>query len=312
MRAFVQRAEQVAPLDGPVLVRAEPGTALEPIGHLLHAGSPRRDGPLVVADALSLAEGRAMAALFGTTEGEPHPGWLKLAQGGTLLLLDVPALPLPVQSALEEAIASRSFRPVSGERGGSAQVLDVRVVMTARVELAQLVATGSFDAELAKRVEPLTLVVPSLAARREDLRSLVLVAIDRGCRALGKATVGIEEDALKALLDHPFSEGTRELESIVERAVGRARGVRITLADLELAAPTSTSAGTAPAEGDAWVGSYTELETRILEKALERAHGNKSEAARALGLKRTTFLDKLRRAGLERPTSPPPAPDPEA
>jgi len=311
MREFVRRAEQLAPLDGPVLVRAEAGTALEPIGHLLHAGSPRRDGPLVVADALGVPEGRAMEALFGTNETEPHPGWLKLAQGGTLLLLDVPALPLPVQAALEEAVASRSYRPVSTQGGAAAQPLDARVVMTSRVDLEELVHAGGFDAELARRLAPLTLVVPSLAARREDLRSLVLVAIDRGCRALGRPLVGIEEDAFKALLDHPFSEGTRELEGLVERAVGRARGPRIALADLELAPSSTSSAGTIPSEGDAWVGSYTELETRILEKALERANGNKSEAARALGLKRTTFLDKLRRAGLERPTTPPP-PDPEA
>jgi DNA-binding NtrC family response regulator len=311
MRELVRRAEQMAPLDGPVLVRAEAGTALEPIGHLLHAGSARQDGPLVVADALGVPEGRAMEALFGTSETEPHPGWLKLAQGGTLLLLDVPALPLPVQVALEEAIASRSYRPASSQGGAAAQPLDARVVLTSRVDLDELVQAGGFDAELARRVAPLTLVVPSLAARREDLRSLVLVAIDRGCRALGRPLVGIEEDALKALLEHPFSEGTRELEGLVERAVGRARGPRISLLDLDLAPSTASSAGTIPSEGDAWVGSYTELETRILEKALERAQGNKSEAARALGLKRTTFLDKLRRAGLERPTTPPPA-DPEA
>jgi DNA-binding NtrC family response regulator len=311
MRELVRRAEQLAPLDGPVLVRAEAGTALEPIGHLLHVGSARQDGPLVVADALSVPEGRAMQALFGTSEPDPQPGWLKLAQGGTLLLFDVPALPLVAQAALEEAIASRSYRPVSPLGAAAAQPLDARVVMTSRVELDELVHAGGFDAELARRLAPLTLVVPSLAARREDLRSLVLVAIDRGCRALGRPLVGIEEDALKALLEHPFSEGTRELEGLVERAVGRARGPRISLLDLELAPPTASSAGAIQSEDDAWFGSYTELETRILEKALERAQGNKSEAARALGLKRTTFLDKLRRAGLERPTTPPAA-DPDA
>lgn len=302
MRAFVQRAESVASLDAPVLLRAEPGTALEPIGQLLHAGSARRDGPLVVADALTIQPERAMAALFGTEASETeaaHPGWLRLAQGGTLLLLDAPALPIAAQTALEDAIASRSLRA----GGVSAVPLDVRVVLTSRVDLAPLVASSAFDAELHKRVEPLTLVVPSLSARREDLRSLVLLAIDRGCRALGKPTVGIEEDAMLALLSHPFSVGTRELEDVVERAVARASGTRISVADLALREAPSTD------EEDGWVGSYTELETRILEKALERANGNKSEAARALGLKRTTFLDKLRRAGLERPTQPPPAPD---
>lgn len=311
MRAFVERAEEVAALDAPVLLRAEPGTALEPIGQLLHAGSARRDGPLVVADALSIQPDRALASMFGgepesaEIEGRPsrleaHPGWLRLAQGGTLLLLDVPALPVAVQSALEESIASRSLRGP----GGSSAPMDVRVVMTSRVPLAPLLAAGSFDPELARRVEPLTLEVPSLQGRHEDLRSLVLLAIDRGCRALGKPAVGIEASALKALLEHPWTAGTRELEDVVERAVARASGDRITVADLALSAPTTPTEG--DVETDGWVGSYTQLETRILEKALERANGNKSEAARALGLKRTTFLDKLRRAGLERATQPPP------
>jgi two-component system response regulator HydG len=316
MRTFVERAEAVASLDAPVLLRAEAGTALEPVGQLLHAGSARREGPLVVADALTIQPERAMAALFGDAEtrgslpqGEGrdslsrtqgHPGWLRLSQGGTLLLIDLPALPLPVQAALEEAIGSRQLP--------GNEPLDVRLVMTSRVDLAPLVQSGAVDGELAKRVESLTLEVPSLSQRREDLRSLVLLAIDRGCRALGKPMVGIEEDAMRALLAFPWTVGTRELDDVVERAVGRASGARITETDLALR-ETSIEPG---AGSDDWVGSYSQLETRILEKALERASGNKSEAARALGLKRTTFLDKLRRAGLERGTQPPPAPDADA
>jgi len=317
MRSFVERAEAVASLDAPVLLRAEAGTALEPVAQLLHAGSARREGPLVVADALTIQPERAMAALFGDAEArssltapaegreslsrmQVHPGWLRLAQGGTLLLIDLPALPLAVQAALEEAIGSRSLP--------GNEPLDVRVVMTSRVDLGPLVQSGAVDGELAKRVESLTLEVPSLSQRREDLRSLVLLAIDRGCRALGKSMVGIEEDAMRALLAFPWTVGTRELDDVVERAVGRTSGPRITQDDLAL-----REAPSEPGESsDDWVGSYSQLETRILEKALERAGGNKSEAARALGLKRTTFLDKLRRAGLERATQPPPAPDPEA
>ncbi len=309
MRSFVERAESVAALDAPVLLRAEAGTALEPVGQLLHAGSARREGPLVVADALTIQPERAMVALFGDVEVRAslapdaharHPGWLRLAQGGTLLLIDLPALPLEAQAALEAAIASRALP--------GNEPMDVRVVMTSRVDLTPLAQSGAVDAELAKRVEALTLEVPSLRQRREDLRSLVLLAIDRGCRALGKPTVGIEEDAMRALLDFPWTVGTRELEDVVERAVGRATGARISLADLVL----RDAASEPESSGDDWIGSYSQLETRILEKALDRAGGNKSEAARALGLKRTTFLDKLRRAGLERPTQPPPSPDADA
>lgn len=297
MRATVARADELAPLEAPILIRAERGTPLEPIARRLHDKSPRRAGPLVVADCLSIRPGRAFAALFGEDEGgAPHPGWLRLAHGGTALLTDVPSLPLDAQRALADALATRSAR---AEGTGTSFVLDARIFATSRVDLATLVAAGAFDAELAERLGALTLVVPGLAERHEDLGSLVLLAIDRACRGLGKATVGVEDAAMTALETFAFGGGVRELDDIIERAVRRADGPRITVADLALDAPVEA------ASDEAWSGTWAEHEVRMLEKALERAGGNKSEAARLLGLKRTTFLDKLRRSGLERPSLPP-------
>lgn len=297
MRAMVKRAVEIAPLDGPVLVRAERGTPLEPVARLLHEKSTRAGRPLVVADCLAIRPGRAFAALFGEDEdGEPHPGWLQLASGGSALLTDVPSLPLDAQCALAEALATKTGR---GEGAGTPFTVDVRLFATSGVDLATLVAAGAFDAGLAERLGEHVLVVPGLAERTDDIASLVLLAIDRACRALGKSTVGIEDAALEALRGFTFAGGVRELGDIVERAVRRAEGPRLTLADLALDAPVEA------ASDEAWAGTWAEHETRMLEKALERAAGNKSEAARLLGLKRTTFLDKLKRAGLERPSLPP-------
>lgn len=297
MRAMVRRAEELAPLEAPLLIRAERGTPLEPIARLVHDKSARSSGPLVVADCLSIRPGRAFASLFGEDEGgAPHPGWLRLAHGGSALLIDVPSLPLDAQRALADALATRTAR---AQGTAAAFTIDARILGTSRVDLATLVAAGAFDPELADRLGALTLVVPGLAERSEDLASLVLLSIDRACRALGRSTVGIEDAAMQALGGFTFGGGVRELDDIIERAVRRAESPRITVADLALDAPVEA------ASEEGWAGTWAELEVRMLEKALERAGGNKSEAARLLGLKRTTFLDKLRRAGLERPSIAP-------
>src|SRR5690606_25402004 len=128
--------------------------------------SPMREGPFVIADCASIRPERAVAALFGD-EGEagPQPGWLRLAAGGTLLLVDVPALSLEAQAALGEAIATRTAR---AEGGASAYPVDVRLVAHSRIDVAGLARVGAFDPELARRLEPLRLDVPPLRERRED------------------------------------------------------------------------------------------------------------------------------------------------
>lgn len=287
MRALTRRVIEVAPLDAPVLLIGEDGTPLDAIGHLVHANGGRREGPFVVADCAAVRPERAEAALFGESS-QTKPGWLRLAEGGTVLLLDVPALSLDAQAKLAEAIATRRAHPADG---AAAYGLDARVVCTSRVAPDRLVEAGAFDLELWRRLEPLVLTVPPLRERREDVPSLVLLALDRSCRVAGRAVMGIDADALELLGDHSWAGNVRELESVIERAVARAGGPNVTLADLPPLAPME-----APA--DPWSGTYAELEARILEHAIARAGGNKSEAARLLGLKRTTFLDKLKRHDL--------------
>lgn len=160
------------------------------------------------------------------------------------------------------------------------------------------VASG-LPAELCEALSDDWLTVPSLAARSEDLEARVLLAIDRGCRALGREPIGIGRDAMESLRVWPFPGDDRELDEVIERAVAIASG-RITVEDLPTpigrsrGATSTSQRPSAPADAE----TFDALERRILEAALERASGNKSEAARALGLARTTFLDKLRKYGL--------------
>lgn len=313
MRALVARVGEVAGVDAPVQLVAEGGTAVDQIGHLVHAASPSREGPFVIADCAAVRPERSAAALFGD-EGEAgaHPGWLRLASGGTLLLVDAPALSLEAQAALAEAIASRTAR---AEGGASSYPVDVRLIAHARIEVTGLARLGAFDPELARRLEPLRLDVPSLRERREDLPSLVLLALDRACRTLGRAVLGIDDAAIARLTAYDWPGNLRELQSVIDRAVAHAEPPRVRAEDLPpLAVADQASAGADEAmpAGDPLDGTWNEIELRILRAAMERAGGNKSEAARMLGLKRTTFLDKLRRAGIEVRDSIPPMPLPLA
>jgi DNA-binding NtrC family response regulator len=290
MRELMGRVDDVSTLDAPVLLRAEGGAAVDQIAHAIHERSGRREGPLVVADCAALRTERAAAALFGeiAEDGGERPGWLALARGGSILLADVVALPLTVQHDLSESLAEREIRPVGG--AGSVPI-DVRVIAASRVDLAPLVESGVFDAELARWLEPLTLAVPPLRERLEDLPSLTLLCLDRACRLFGRAPMGIDADAEAALRAHDWPGNVRELTWFITRAVANASGPTVGVRDLPaLEAPRKEDV-----EGHPLDGTWSDVEHRILLRALELAAGNKSEAARLLGLKRTTFLDKLRR-----------------
>jgi DNA-binding NtrC family response regulator len=300
MRAAVARLDELAPLDAPVLLDFEPGVSAAPLVRRLHDKSPRRMGPIVIADCANVRAEEAELALFGDELRNGTPGWLRLAAGGTLFLDRVTALGTDVLRHLDEAIATRSARPTGF---GNAYPLDVRVVLGVHDDPAALVERSSMDPGLAERVRALRVEIPPLRARPEDLGSLVLFAIDRACRASGNATLGIEEDALAELAAHDWPGNEVELFALIERAVRRATPPRVTKADVgALVVRTS---------GPALEGSLADIERRALETALARAGGNKSEAARLLGIARTTFLDKLKRAGIDlgddrRSTRPPP------
>lgn len=155
-------------------------------------------------------------------------------------------------------------------------------------------AQEAFDPELMRWLTRLEVQVPPLRQRRDDLPSLVLLALDRACRVFGRGPLGIEQAALDALIAHDWPGNLRELQHVIDRAVARAAGPKIRRADLPALAGAAARLPADPLDG-----TYEDVERRVCERALALAQGNKSEAARALGLKRSTFLDKLRRLGLD-------------
>ena len=280
MRALFAQLKRSAELHEPVLLWGERGVELEPLVTVLHEQGPRAAEPLVQVDCASVRPEAGANALLG---GDSGPGWLALAGQGTLVLRDLPALAPDAQQALSGALAARR----------------TRVIATARRAPDALCSDGALESELRGRFRT-ALRVPSLRERREDLPSLLLLALDRSARVLGKPAVGIDPDAQARLLAHDWPGNSEELDAVIERAVAQCTGPRVTVQDLPpLGTPTRTAPTTSQLDG-----TLERVERKVLRRALERAGGNKSEAARLLGLKRTTFLDKLRRNGLEADESP--------
>ena len=275
MRVLLEQISEAEKTSANLVLLAEGGSGVLELARLVHGRSARKDEPFAAVRATGLKRGDLEAQLFGPG------GAVALAKKGTVTIDDAAAMPLEVQAAFFDAVTA-----VRGE---------CRVIFIVRSPAA----LATMDPALLRVLSPVELSVPALRARSGDVPSLVLAAVERSARAHGRPSVGIDAEAMDALCAHAWPGNMPELELVMERAMlaasGRvadaAAGTRITRADLPILwTPEGLLAGDDPLSG-----TYDELEQRILERALERANGNKSEAARLLGLKRTTFLDKLRR-----------------
>ena len=289
MRRVQTRAIELSPLADPVLLVAPAGSPVLPVSRFIHDRGPRWEAAFVVADCSAAPPDQLERLLFGSPR-ESHTGWFQSAAGGTLLLRDLPALSKSNQARLAAALAEQNDQE---NESREPRLIRPRLIATTRAPLGELQRRGALDPELARLLTQPGLTIPPLRDRREDVPSLSLLAIDRACRVLAREPVGITEEAMAALVDHDWPGDVAELELIIELAVAKASSTTIALCDLPpLAWP-------GPDQEEPLTGTYVEVERRLLERALLRSGGNKSEAARMLGLKRTTFLDKLRRHGLE-------------
>ena len=286
MRRVQTRAIELAPTEEPVLLIAGAGSPVLPVSRFIHDRGPRWSAPFVVADCSASAPDEVISLLFGSSDGPP--GWFHSATGGTLLLRDLPALPREAQARLAAALGDAA--DVDDEEPAA---FPPRIIATSRLELAELRRRDALEPDLLARFAEMTLPIPALRQRREDVPSLVLLAIDRACRVFARDPVGIDQQAMGALVEHDWPGDVAELELVIELAVGRTVGKTIGVSELP---PLAWPPGD---EQESLSGTYVDVERRMLLRALRQSGNNKSEAARRLGLKRTTFLDKLRRHGLD-------------
>ena len=306
MRELLGTLERIANSDAIVLVLGESGTGKGLLARTLHATSPRADQPFMHVDCGAIAASIFESELFGHERGaftgatRLRRGPLELASGGTLFLDEIGELPLELQPKLLRVLEERVVMRV----GATAPVpVDVRVVAATHRRLEDMVAAGTFREDLYFRLRVVEVTVPPLRARRADIPALCAALVPRVARRCGRPPLALADDALAALMAYSWPGNVRELENVLERALVLADDARaISAADLEL----SDRAPALPEE-DAAIAALPskphdvvmdDIERRRLSAALAAASGNQSTAAKALGMPRTTFINKLRRHGL--------------
>jgi len=284
-----------------VLVRGETGTGKELIAAALHAESGRRDSPLVRFNCGAIPAELAEAELFGHTRGAftgaaaDRRGFFAQADGGTLVLDEVGELPPPLQPKLLRALQGGEIQRVGASR---VERVDVRVVACTNRDLRAQAAAGRFRDDLFYRLAVIELVVPPLRDRRTDIPLIVEALRQRWVARLGVEDVPFSPELLSGLAARDWPGNVRELENAVARILTLSDGSRGQVGGEALRWLTA-GAGEPAVDASAPLRAQVDaFERQVLARVLGECAGNQSEAARRLGITRTTLLDKLKRHGL--------------
>ena len=290
---------EVAPLDVPVLLTGETGTGKGVTARWIHEHSPRRDGPFEALNCASIAENLVESELFGhekgafTGAGSRRPGLLELAAGGTLLIDEINSAPPSVQAGLLDFLQHRRIRRVGGQEGIT---VDTRLVVAGNEPLEELVARREFRADLYYRLHVFPVTIPPLRQRPEDIRPLAEGFLARSARELGRTLEGFEPPVLEWLEGRSWPGNVRELENMVRRLAILTRSGRVGVGVLE--GLEGGAAAMAVGEGELALpppdASLAEMEAFWIRQMLARCGGNKTEAARRLGVDPSTIHRKLR------------------
>ncbi len=287
------------------LVCGESGTGKELVARALHFGSDRASGPFVAVNCGAIPEALIESELFGHRRGsftgafQDRVGHLAAADGGTLFLDEVGELPPAAQVKLLRFLAQRTVVPIGDTKE---RAVDVRVVAATNRDLHQEVAAGRFREDLYYRLNVVQIDMPPLRARLDDLPALVAHFVERFAREYGKEVTGVEPDVLDALQQHPFPGNVRELQNAIERAVALEPAARLTLSSLparfrpETATPSPLPAAAAgDVDLDARLAAF---ERALIQQAIDACQGNRTQAARRLGITFRSLRYRLVKLGM--------------
>ncbi len=311
MRRIFEILPRIAKVPSNVLITGESGTGKELIARAIHRLSPRQEGPFVVVNCGGIPANLLESELFGYKAGaftganKEKPGLFALAQGGTVFLDEVGELPPELQVKLLRVVQEKSFLPL----GATKEVkLDVRIISATNRDLEREVLEGRFREDLYYRLNVISIHLPPLRERREDIPLLVDHFLKKYAQKLGKNIEGISEFALKALMEYDFPGNVRELENIIERSMALELGPLIlpeslTLAQKKVQDKNCSLGPTAfqielPEGGIDLEQILNSIEISLLKQALERTKGNKTEAAKLLGLNLRSLRYRLAKYGL--------------
>jgi transcriptional regulator with GAF, ATPase, and Fis domain len=308
MRGVLKKVEKVAATSSVVLIRGENGTGKELIARAIHFNSPRKEKPFIRVNCAALPQGTLESELFGHERGAftgafmRKEGRFELADGGTLFLDEIGDIPLDTQVRLLRVLQEKEFERVGGTK---TLRVDVRMIAATHQSLERLIQEGRFREDLFYRLNVISIDIPPLRERREDIYPLVLHFMKKYNRETGKNVCRIEDAALDYLRGYRWPGNVRELENLIERAI--VLGENEILKEEDFIRYLSQGTGR---KGTDWLAhvqnselsledQMRSIEKRLIEEVWQRSGGNKTKAAELLGLNRTTFIYKLKTLGIE-------------
>jgi len=294
MQEVFQLLESLSGTESNVLVQGKSGTGKELVARAIHSESPRRDRRFVALNCGGLSETLLESELFGHVKGaftgaiSNKPGVFQEADGGTIFLDEIGNMPLPMQVKLLRTIQEGEIKPVGSNQTAK---VNVRFVAATNRDLLKAVDDGTFREDLYYRVNVITIALPDLNERTEDIPLLANHFLDWFTKKLRKPVERIGEDAMAPLMDYPWPGNVRELENCIERAVVLCKGPVITAAELPPAVRSiSRREGLRLPIGM----TLADLEREMILRTLDHCHGNRAGAAKMLGLAERTLYRKLR------------------
>jgi transcriptional regulator with PAS, ATPase and Fis domain len=306
LRQSVLLAQKIAPTSLPVLIHGESGTGKELFARLIHADSRRAENPFVRINCAAINDSLLESELFGHEKGaftgaiSQHHGRFERAHGGTLLLDEITETSPAFQAKLLRVLEEMDFERVGGKENIR---VNVRILSTTNTDILTRLATGRFRKDLYYRLAGLRLFIPPLRQRREDIPQLIWLFINQFAAETRRRITSIDSDTLQILCQHPWPGNVRQLRNVIRTLTILGSGEVLTLDDV----PTVREELTLPVHFDPSeaVGRVTvpdtsdqtleQLEQIAILAALERARGNQTKAAQALGISNRTLRDKVKR-----------------
>jgi transcriptional regulator with GAF, ATPase, and Fis domain len=301
MQAVLALVERVAPTNSTVLLGGESGVGKDLIARAIHQHSHRAAGPFVKINSTAIPENLLESELFGYEKGAfsgattSKPGKFELADKGTLFLDEIGDIPPAIQVKLLRVLQEREFERLGGTK---TLKVDVRLIAATNRDLRAALEEGTFREDLYYRLNVVAIDIPPLREHKEDIPALANFFLQKCARERDARVQSITPQAMNVLMDFRWPGNVRELENIIERGVTLSAGTMLDVADIHLDTPsTRAAAGPAPVLPEGM--TLDQWEEELIREALRRANGNKSQAARALGLSRNALRYRLSKMGVD-------------
>ncbi len=295
IRSMLELIRTVAQSNCNVLIRGETGTGKEMVAEAIHYGGPRRSQPLIAVNCAAIPETLMESELFGYEKGAftdatgAKPGKFEMASGGTLFMDEIGDMSLALQSKILRVIQGRSVERLGGSKS---MKVDSRLIAATNRNLEELIAKESFRKDLYYRLNVVSIHVPPLRERKEDIPLLVNHFLKKYNKTGGKVVKGVSSRALELLVDYDWPGNVRELENVIERAIVLMQDEILSARSISLPAGEKSLPPKIPFSSTH--ASLAETEEELIQKTLKTTRWNQTEAAKLLGVHRNTLRRKIR------------------